>query len=362
MSTNLYASIASTNTNLNTEISNRIASDNLLTTDIALTNTNLNTEINNRITSDNLLSTNIGTINSSLLIIPKLNSANTFTSQNNFTSVSCTGLNCGNNIDSNTLQCNSITTNYIVLNNSAQTNTTIGYQIPNSGVNNSIFGYRAMMYNFSGTSNSSFGALSLNNLVNGSYNNAYGCNSLYNCSSGSQNAVFGYNAATSISFGSYNTSVGNYAGSTLDVGNYCSFFGYNTRTTESYAQKSSAIGSGSVITKSNQIVLGTNTEEVTFPGSIVMSIGVISTTITLTTLLSNYMCNNTIAINITLPYTVSSGSCITIRRSILSTASVTILGSSLVAFNSVVSTTILPNNICSSYIFYNNVWYQQSSF
>ena len=128
-----------------------------------------------------------------------------------------------------------------------------------------------------------------------------------------------------------------------------------------YAQKSTALGSGSVITKSNQIVLGTNTEEVTIPGSFVMSIGAISTSTTLTTLLSNYMCNNTTAINITLPYTVSSGSCITIRRSILSTALVTILGSSLVAANSVVSTTALPNNICSSYIFYNNVWYQEST-
>ena len=72
------------------------------------------------------------------------------------------------------------------------------------------------------------------------------------------------------------------------------------------------------------------------------------------------MCNNTTAINITLP-TVSSGSCITIRRSVLSTASVTILGTSLVASNSVVSTTTLHNNICSSYIFYNNIWYQEST-
>ena len=163
--------------------------------------------------------------------------------------------------------------------------------------------------------------------------------------------------------GTSNTGVGYQAGSTsLVTGTYNTFVGYNSTSTidSSY---SSCFGYNATITASNQIVLGTLNETVYIVGGFNMSISTVSSTSTLTLpLQSNYFTlNGSTAITIILPTPVS-GSCISIRRGINATGSVTVAYSSIVAYNSTTSSTSISNSISSSYIFYSGVWYQESSF
>ena len=118
------------------------------------------------------------------------------------------------------------------------------YSLPSNMSDNVCLGYRSLqnvgqLGGISPNSNTAIGNFALN-----ADNGGYGTNCLY----GSNNSALGYKSGTRISQGSNNnTLIGAFADAYL--------------ATQSY-QYSTALGSGAIITASNQIVLGTATETV----------------------------------------------------------------------------------------------------
>ena len=169
----------------------------------------------------------------------------------------------------------------------ALTNNTIG-------LNNIGIGYNTLYANTGGCQNNAFGVFSLENNTTGSNNNAFGRGALKMSVSGINNNAFGYLALGYNTTGSSNNTIGTYAlanntiGSNntaigLDSGNYtpnagatgaqnnnnCIFIGSSSGTDIYGATgytSSVAIGSNSMITASNQIMVGTADETYQFPG------------------------------------------------------------------------------------------------
>jgi len=135
-----------------------------------------------------------------------------------------------------------------------------------TGIENFIFGRNSLQYLTTGQRNCAFGNASLASLATDlSYNTAMGWRSAFSLQTGNINNV----AIGQLSGGN---------GVSVNATN-CTFLGSATRTnsTVNLFNKSSCLGADSVITASNQIVLGTATETVSVPGAIT-SVGDISTT------------------------------------------------------------------------------------
>ena len=171
--------------------------------------------------------------------------------------------------------------NTVVGNNSFQNNTT--------GVNNTALGQNVLQYNTTGNNNVAVGPSSLELNTSGSTNVAIGLQALlynttgasniginsaalYNNTTGIYNIAIGQNSLISNTVGTNNIGLGNSAGSNLSGNsNTNTFLGNftNVASSSTVYNKSTAIGYQSIVNASNQIVLGTATENIYIPGSYV---------------------------------------------------------------------------------------------
>jgi len=135
------------------------------------------------------------------------------------------------------------------------------------GSTNTIFGNLALANNITGINNTAVGYAALRQNT-GSHNSAAGYNALVSNTTGTYNSAFGSNALSSNTTGSCNTALGYNAGSANVDGSYNTFIGYNANANAGNYSYSTAIGANSLITGSNQIVLGTSSETVVIPARI----------------------------------------------------------------------------------------------
>jgi hypothetical protein len=115
----------------------------------------------------------------------------------------------------------------------------------------------------SGNYNVSLGNVTLTKNVSGEYNVAVGHNSQFSCSSGSANTTIGYGALYDNVSGSYNVAIGSAAGNN-NLGSYNTFLGRRAgRTGNSVTYNyTTCIGTDSVATGDNQVVLGKSSQNV----------------------------------------------------------------------------------------------------
>jgi trimeric autotransporter adhesin len=151
----------------------------------------------------------------------------------------------------------------------------------NDSSNNSAVGANALESNGSGNNNAAMGYFSLKANTTGTYNSAYGSNSLRLNTTGSGNAAFGfeslYSNTTQIqntacgnetlhnTTASGNTAVGFLAGHDFDNGDYNTFLGIYTDANGAGYTNSTAIGSSTDVTASNQVRIGTSVSSIGGP-------------------------------------------------------------------------------------------------
>ena len=121
----------------------------------------------------------------------------------------------------------------------------------NLGSDNSIFGRNAAFSNFSGSFNSFFG-------TNASTQNT----------SGDNNSFFGYFVAPSNTTGSYNSFFGRLTGQGNISGSHNTLIGDHSNVELSNLTYATAIGSDSVVSNSNSVVLGRGLDTVRIPGKL----------------------------------------------------------------------------------------------
>jgi hypothetical protein len=114
-----------------------------------------------------------------------------------------------------------------------------------------------------GNYNVSLGNVTLTQNVSGNYNVAVGHNSQFSCSNGSANTSLGYSALYDNVSGSYNVAIGSGAGSN-NLGNYNTFLGRRAGRNANAVNYNytTCIGTESIASGSNQIVLGTTSQNV----------------------------------------------------------------------------------------------------
>lgn len=176
-------------------------------------------------------------------------------------------------------------TGALIANTSGKANSAFGYKALASntdGGTNSSFGYNALTTTNHSGSNSAFGyaALKNNNSVTGA-NCAFGANAGLNVSSGGSNSFFGYAAGKLLTSsnnagfgrqaliqasGSNNCGFGYKSGYGITTGSSCTFIGYKADTNVVSVTNSTALGASATVTASHQIMLGTSSETVQFPG------------------------------------------------------------------------------------------------
>jgi len=132
---------------------------------------------------------------------------------------------------------------------------------------NSAFGNEALRTNTTGSNNSAFGYFSLQANGTGTKNSAFGSNALKSNTTSHCTAI-GHLALGANTTGAQNTALGSSAGAANITGANNTFLGYNANTNANNHGNSTAIGAFSVISASNQIVLGTSTETVYVPGKV----------------------------------------------------------------------------------------------
>lgn len=139
-------------------------------------------------------------------------------------------------------------------------NLAIGYQAlkgsagTNTGVNNTAIGSGALVLITSGVSNTAVGYTSLNALTTGEYNTALGADTLLSNTTGTANVAVGFQAG--------------FAGTANTTGSFNTYLGFQSQTNGNNYSNSTALGSGAIITASNQVVLGTTSEKVIIPNQI----------------------------------------------------------------------------------------------
>jgi hypothetical protein len=156
-------------------------------------------------------------------------------------------------------------TNNFIINNNLQPTIT-------SGTSNTSIGIDSLKSITEGYGNVAFGKGSGIRITTGYNNFAMGTVALARVNTSNSNVALGSEAGSNIN-GNANTAVGSNAGQYAGAGGYNNtFIGYKadvvnsgSTTTITY-HNSTAIGSDSKITASNQIVLGTSAETVTIPG------------------------------------------------------------------------------------------------
>ena len=164
---------------------------------------------------------------------------------------------------------------HYALNNNkyGNSNTAVGFDALtlNTGDSNTAVGDSALATNSTGNKNTAVGLGALYSNSTGIENTASGYWALYS-TTGNNNTAFGVAALYSHMDGSSNTAIGWQAGNVNGYGatsvSYCTFLGANTGSNPATAtwSNSTAIGYNSIITASNQIILGTSSEGVWLPG------------------------------------------------------------------------------------------------
>lgn len=150
---------------------------------------------------------------------------------------------------------------------SGRYNTAIGYgALKNNtiGNHNTAVGYGASQGITTGTGNTSIGEDSLLQETTGTGNTALGHRSMQISNGATNNTAVGISAmyfdATSNVTGSENTAVGHYAGSRTSGDTDCTFVGHfaNKDNKANSYSNSTAIGANAIVSKSNQIMLGSS--------------------------------------------------------------------------------------------------------
>ena len=197
-------------------------------------------------------------------------------------------------------------------------------------------------------------------------------------SSTSKNVRLGYQAGLLNTSGNSNTTIGNGCLQSWIIGTYntaigvnCTGFSGNNNTLVGASSNSSGnfdsstcIGCSSSITQSNQVALGRISETVQVRGALSTSVVSLSTTITLSNpILTNYICTNgSNNIIITFSTPLENGLITTIRRGALSTGTITIAYNSIFPVNSIISSSSINLVNTASFLYFNNAWYQTTSF
>ncbi|HNV99289.1 MAG TPA: tail fiber domain-containing protein [Chitinophagales bacterium] len=129
-----------------------------------------------------------------------------------------------------------------------------------TGTQNTAIGNSALRTNSSGTNNTAFGFQAMFDNTTGNFNSTFGNESLINNLTGNYNTATGNTALYSNSTGSYNTANGHSAGSVNDNSSFCTYLGYDADQPDgSDITNSTAVGSASRITASNQVRVGSST-------------------------------------------------------------------------------------------------------
>lgn len=125
-----------------------------------------------------------------------------------------------------------------------------------NGNNNSGFGYRALNLNTDGIQNTAIGSRALEDNTTGLNNTSIGHTALANNIDGFSNTGVGAQSLVLNESGVRNTAVGNSAGNVNVTGNDNIFIGFGSAVSADGWDSSVAIGTLSVITASNQFVVG----------------------------------------------------------------------------------------------------------
>jgi hypothetical protein len=153
--------------------------------------------------------------------------------------------------------------------------------IIDTGKNNTFYGSRSSYG--TGLYNCFFGYGSAIGLTTGQYNTAVGqLETLSSATTSSFATAIGNRALKSLTTSDKNTAIGYDAGSTLVTGLNNTFLGSDTTCPATGITRSTAVGSGAVITATNQIMLGTASETVVCPNTVTAT-GLITATGGLTT-------------------------------------------------------------------------------
>ena len=173
---------------------------------------------------------------------------------------------CGGTITSNVNNpmyiSNNNRNNFLI--NSKSVNNTIS----SSATNDIAIGVGALENVTVGSANVAIGTNACNSNTSGNNNFGVGFQALKVNSTGSDNTCIGQGSGQGINTGSYNTGVGSFSAKDISKSSYNTFLGAYTTfdNISNIYTGSSALGYGSKITASNQVVLGTSTETVVIPG------------------------------------------------------------------------------------------------
>jgi hypothetical protein len=157
------------------------------------------------------------------------------------------------------------------------TNISVGYNTTSgltTGRNNTVIGQNCMLLTTSSSNNTVFGSSIMQSFnpsgADGS-NIAFGRTVLQILKTGTFNVGYGLNVLGSLTNGSFNTAIGINAGSSV-IGSNNTCIGTNTgQSGTSLFQKSTALGFGSLINASNQIMLGTIDDTVYAPNALFLA-------------------------------------------------------------------------------------------
>lgn len=149
-------------------------------------------------------------------------------------------------------------------------NTIVGWEagMRSTTTGNSFFGASSGLNNTGGSSNSFFGALSGVNNSLGEMNSFFGGGVGFSNTQGSYNSFFGYQAGSDSTTGINNSFFGRRAGSTNVTGSNNTLIGNFANVGSGNLNYATAIGSGTVVTTSNTVVLGRAADTVFIPGVI----------------------------------------------------------------------------------------------
>ncbi|HRG29236.1 MAG TPA: tail fiber domain-containing protein [Chitinophagales bacterium] len=153
--------------------------------------------------------------------------------------------------------------NALYTNNTGNSNIAVGHQtmyFNTTGTQNTATGNSALRTNSTGTNNTAFGFQAMFDNTTGTHNTSIGNESLINNTTGNYNSATGNIALYSNSTGSYNTATGHSAGSVNDNSTFCTYLGYDADQPDGTdISNSTAVGSASRITASNQVRVGAST-------------------------------------------------------------------------------------------------------
>lgn len=153
--------------------------------------------------------------------------------------------------------------NALYTNSTGNSNIAVGHQTMyynTTGTQNTATGNSALRTNSTGTNNTAFGFQAMFDNTTGTFNTSVGNESLINNTTGNYNAATGNIALYSNVTGSYNTATGHSAGSVNDNSTFCTYLGYDADQPDGTdITNSTAVGSASRITASNQVRIGAST-------------------------------------------------------------------------------------------------------